>query len=611
MFHSSKYYALVPQNKASKRDPFRSISNSKVDKRTPIRQRVNKSIIIEPESPDSSIVNHKNLVKLSPMPKDSREFYPSHISNSSFLKAHRSSALKRINNILSPMPEKQLVGEIDFKKANRKREWMIKAKESINNEFSKCISESNGIMMSPEESCYKYFLGKGNNSSLVKQVLGNRWWWVCVDEGELPNVNLVWTQSTSLEFLKTISITYYKPNSLIQSSQKSIKCLTPYQSETQEKYSVNISSLNFDLITQSPSYAAFKDLKQHSSTFFRTHNKIEMNQILTDKKFLSKIMKKYYECIDKDPGLYLPVTFHVESIPSIEFERFTEYHQIQVLKEENCVWIVKPGENSNRGNGIFVTNDIHQIFETVKSENSHSFIIQKYIDRPFLISKRKFDIRLFTLLTSVNSVIQCYFYKEGYLRTSSKEFTTKNLSNNLIHLTNDAIQKHAEDYGKFENGNKLSYSDFQRYLDVHNIKTNFIEEILPEMKSIVKDTIKASFLQIDEKRRTHSFEILGYDFLLDYQLKPWLIEVNTNPCLELSSSILVRIIPAMLENAIKIALDPVFPEPLHIPKRVQGGFVQESIQENKFELIFHEHTDGKTFLKELEENSKLEFFLQG
>ena len=35
----------------------------------------------------------------------------------------------------------------------------------------------------------------------------------------------------------------------------------------------------------------------------------------------------------------------------------------------------------------------------------------------------------------------------------------------MIHLTNDAIQKKSEDYGKYENGNKISFQDFQKYLD--------------------------------------------------------------------------------------------------------------------------------------------------
>ena len=50
-----------------------------------------------------------------------------------------------------------------------------------------------------------------------------------------------------------------------------------------------------------------------------------------------------------------------------------------------------------------------------------------------------------------------YFYEDGYIRTSCVEFDLDNLDNRFIHLTNDAVQKKAEDYGKFENGNKLSY----------------------------------------------------------------------------------------------------------------------------------------------------------
>jgi hypothetical protein len=34
-----------------------------------------------------------------------------------------------------------------------------------------------------------------------------------------------------------------------------------------------------------------------------------------------------------------------------------------------------------------------------------------------------------------------------------------------VHLTNDAVQKKASDYGKFEAGNKLSYVEFQESID--------------------------------------------------------------------------------------------------------------------------------------------------
>jgi len=43
------------------------------------------------------------------------------------------------------------------------------------------------------------------------------------------------------------------------------------------------------------------------------------------------------------------------------------------------------------------------------------------------------------MLTSINGVTKCYWYKEGYIRTSSNNFSTKNLDNKYIHLTNDAV----------------------------------------------------------------------------------------------------------------------------------------------------------------------------
>ena len=37
-------------------------------------------------------------------------------------------------------------------------------------------------------------------------------------------------------------------------------------------------------------------------------------------------------------------------------------------------------------------------------------------------------------------------------------FDLDNLNDSFIHLTNDAVQKNSDSYGKYEEGNKLSYS---------------------------------------------------------------------------------------------------------------------------------------------------------
>ena len=86
-------------------------------------------------------------------------------------------------------------------------------------------------------------------------------------------------------------------------------------------------------------------------------------------------------------------------------------------------------------------------------------------------------------------------------------------------------------------------------------------------------------------------EILGYDFMVDSNMKPWLIEVNTNPCLELSSPHLAVVIPHLVENAIRIAVDPLFP--------ACDGSAPEAFFENKFELIFHEFAEGAKLVEKM------------
>lgn len=85
------------------------------------------------------------------------------------------------------------------------------------------------------------------------------------------------------------------------------------------------------------------------------------------------------------------------------------------------------------------------------------------------------------MMTSVNGITKGYYYDDGYIRTSCKEFTLENLSNRYVHLTNDAVQQKCDDYGKFENGNKMSYQTFSKYLDTTfpDKNINFERDLLP------------------------------------------------------------------------------------------------------------------------------------
>lgn len=60
------------------------------------------------------------------------------------------------------------------------------------------------------------------------------------------------------------------------------------------------------------------------------------------------------------------------------------------------------------------------------------------------------------------------------------------------------------------------------------------------------------------KRNAFFFEIFGYDFILDNEFNTWLIEANTNPCLEESSHLLRILLPRMLNDAFKLTIDKIY-----------------------------------------------------
>ena len=118
-----------------------------------------------------------------------------------------------------------------------------------------------------------------------------------------------------------------------------------------------------------------------------------------------------------------------------------------------------------------------------------------------------------------------------------------------MHLTNDAVQKYSQDYGKYESGNKLSYSDFDKIL-MKEYQTSFYNKILPIIKKRVGDVFKAGGKKLVGEMRSdyNGFEWLGFDFMMTEDMKVQLIEVNTNPALETQSCILLqRLIPQMLD----------------------------------------------------------------
>ncbi len=91
----------------------------------------------------------------------------------------------------------------------------------------------------------------------------------------------------------------------------------------------------------------------------------------------------------------------------------------------------------SRGRGIRCYNSLPKILDTLHNYQG-PFVIQKYIENPMLILNKKFDIRIWVLLRKLQP-LQIFVFQEYYLRFSSVDYSLDDISNRLIHLTNNAI----------------------------------------------------------------------------------------------------------------------------------------------------------------------------
>ena len=152
----------------------------------------------------------------------------------------------------------------------------------------------------------------------------------------------------------------------------------------------------------------------------------------------------------------------------------------------NNIWLVKPS-NANQGRGIEIFSDLDDMLTFINTRPQFTCcVVQKYIERPLLFKGRKFDIRLWSLFTSKNEI---FFYKYGYLRTSSDDYNLTN-GNNYVHLTNNCLQQHGTNYGVHEEGNTVGFDVLQRLLDENypEYHLSVEEHFIPRMKDLIIDS---------------------------------------------------------------------------------------------------------------------------
>ncbi|KAK1163930.1 tubulin polyglutamylase TTLL7-like isoform X1 [Acipenser oxyrinchus oxyrinchus] len=271
------------------------------------------------------------------------------------------------------------------------------------------------------------------------------------------------------------------------------------------------------------------------------------------KDCLARNMAKIIKSQSQEYG-FIPKTW----IFPAEFTQFQNYVKELRKKHKQKTFIVKPS-NGAMGHGISLIRNCEKL-----PVQDH-FIVQEYLDKPFLMEGYKFDLRIYILVTSCDP-LRIFLYNDGLVRMGTEKYhppSDTNLSQLYMHLTNYSVNKHNENFERDETadkGSKRSISWFTQFLRTNDYDVSKFWGDVSEL--VVKTLIVAEPHVLHAYRMCRPgqppgsdsvcFEILGFDIILDRKLKPWLLEINRAPSFGTDQKIDYDVKKGVLLNALRL-----------------------------------------------------------
>ena len=510
-------------------------------------KKINKHFIIKRNSNETKNNYIHNSFLFSVLDKKKNSFFTYNNYNNNNLNKEKK---------FQPKNEKKLFSKKMFK---TKRNYFDILKEKKISLLEKSYNKIKYLFIR------EYFILPGNNSNLIENVLNTRKNWKKISKKELYKFsNLIWSPiSHQINLNNNLNNKENNNNSHIQFHNHIEK-----QNEISNKMKLflnllyycdmnNINIFSFfpltiilnleDEIFFNYNFNNFKSFYKNIDDYIinnninnnneNNNNNNNNNNNIKNKKAYAQLFSIYKDKSFNN-GIFQPLV-----IP-----------KTHLIKN---IWLLKPA-NLNRGRNIILCENLNKIEKEInnckKNKQFQFLLLQKYIENILLYHKRKFDIRIWVLITFINNKFECFYFKEGHLKSSTENY---NLNDNdiYIHLTNYSIQKYNTNFSKFEIGNEISFKEFQNFLGE---KINFKNKILPNIIKIIKISINSVINKFNLINRNYCFEIFGYDFILDTNYVPYLLEINTNPGLEISSPLISKLIPRMIDDCFRLTIDKVF-----------------------------------------------------
>lgn len=188
--------------------------------------------------------------------------------------------------------------------------------------------------------------------------------------------------------------------------------------------------------------------------------------------------------------------------------------------------------------------------------------------QPLLIDGFKFDLRIYTLVTSVDP-LRIFVYNEGLARFATNKYMPPALGNSnnvFMHLTNYCLNRRNSNYNAGhgnEGGSKRKLREYNKWLADHDYSVSEFWAAVDD--AIIKTVISAwpvlkhnyhlCFPKHDQIQAC--FQLLGFDILVDWKLKPYILEVNHTPSLLSDETVDVEVKRPLIRDTLNLLSTPL------------------------------------------------------
>jgi tubulin polyglutamylase TTLL11 len=272
---------------------------------------------------------------------------------------------------------------------------------------------------------------------------------------------------------------------------------------------------------------------------FKTRiNRIPGMTGLAHKKNTAYYLNKFQE--------FFPDRYHFFPRTFIIPEQLSEFKKYITKEKQIC--IAKPTAGS-QGDGIYIIRNYRELpFVKNGFIENRDYVVQTYLDKPLLIDKKKFDLRLYVLISSVNPFI-AYLNSEGLARFCTEDYQApndSNILNNFIHLSNYSLNKNNNNYNfmndpstvsEINEGSKRTLTSFWKTMEKNRCSKEVImpkiEDLVIKFLTSIYPFILYNYNCMFGKKEAKCFHIIGFDIIIDEDQNPFLLEINANPSLSI------------------------------------------------------------------------------